>query len=166
MKKTVSINIVLSVILCIGLIFSGSVVAEEITTVGTRSCSPVLNATGAPLSQNNPGAIVSVPKSIETGGEIKASGIDKNMIALIDREIKDKEKHYGLTYVPCAKNPIVNKSAGITNYSNKQSTDIYSSKVAKRKDISGKDIRMELIRRKDVDSSSEVQFLYLRYCPD
>lgn len=166
MKKILSINTILSIILCIGLIFSGSVIAEEITTIGTRSCSPVLNAAGAQLSLNNPGAIVSVPKSIETGGEIKAAGIDKNMIARIDREIKDKEKHYGLTYVPCAKNPIVNESVGITNFSNQQAYDIYSGNFTKWKDVSSKDVRIELIRREDVDSSSGVQFLYLRYCPD
>lgn len=94
--------------------------AEVITIVGTGSGSTILKATGAAFSQANPGNSVEVPKSIGSGGGVKAVGSDKAAIGRVARGIKDKEKHYGLTYLPFAKMPIVfmvNKSVGVKSLS-------------------------------------------------
>ena len=155
MKKLVMGIVVLGVI----MVFSGQGMTEEITIVGTGSGSSVLKAVGKAFSQNNPGVTVGVPKSIGSGGGIKAVGSDQNVIGRVARGIKDKEKPYGLTYVPYAKNPIVffvNKNVGITQLTNKQVCGIYSGKITNWKEVGGKDARIKVIRREDGDSSLSV----------
>jgi phosphate transport system substrate-binding protein len=151
--------IVLAAALTVGLVFSGSVIAEEIMIVGTGSGMQVLRAVGEAFCKDNPGVSVIVPDSIGSGGGIKAVGNDKNKIGRVAREIKDKEKHYGLSYVPIVKMPIViyvNKGVGIKNLSTKQVCDIYSGKIRNWKDVGGKDAKIKVIRREDGDSSLKV----------
>lgn len=144
-------------VLC--LFFSSQVLAEEITVVGTGSGSSVIKGVGQAFSQSNPGVTVVVPKSIGSGGGIKAVGTDQNVIGRVARGIKEKEKSYGLTYLPYAKNPIVffvNKSVGIQDLSTRQICDIYSGKITNWKDVGGQDAKIRVIRREDGDSSLEV----------
>lgn len=152
MKK----GIVVVAVLALFVFFSGHVMAEEITIVGTGSGSSVLKAVGSAFSQANPGISVSVPKSIGSGGGIKAVGNDQNVIGRVARGIKDKEKPYGITYLPYAKNPIVffvNKSVGLTGLTTQQVCYIYSGKIINWKDVGGKDAKIRVIRREDGDSS-------------
>ena len=143
-----------------GLFFiSGHVMAEEITIVGTGSGSSVVKAVGSAFSKSNSEVTISIPKSIGSGGGIKAVGTDQSMIGRVARKIKDKEKHYGITYVPYAKNPIVffiNKSVGISDLTTQQICDIYSGKITNWKDVGSKDAKIRVIRREDGDSSLEV----------
>jgi phosphate transport system substrate-binding protein len=150
-KLTMSIAL-----LTMGLFFCGQVMAEEITIVGTGSGSSVLKAVGEAFSNHNSGISVSVPKSIGSGGGIKAVGKDENVIGRVARGIKDKEKPFGLTYLPYAKNPIVffvNKSVGIKDLTTQQVCDIYSGKIVNWKDVGGKDSKIRVIRRENGDSS-------------
>jgi phosphate transport system substrate-binding protein len=145
--------------LAIGLVLSGPVMAEDITIVGTGDGVKALKAIGAVFSKNNPGITVNVPKSIGSGGGIKAVGTGKYTIGRVAREIKDKEKHYGLTYVPFARIPVVffvNKGVGIQNLSAQQICDIYSGKITNWKEVGGKDRRIRVVRREDGDSSLKV----------
>ena len=143
----------------IGLALSHPVMGEEITIVGTGSGMAVLKAVGEAFSQNNPGIRINVPDSIGSGGGVKSVGRDKYKIGRIAREIKAKEKHYGLTHVPFAKMPIVffvNKSISISGLTTKQVCDIYSGKITNWKDVGGKDARIKVIRREPGDSSLRV----------
>ncbi|BBO69020.1 phosphate ABC transporter substrate-binding protein [Desulfosarcina alkanivorans] len=152
MKKSIT-SVALSV-MC--LFLCGPVMADEITIVGTGSGSSVLKAIGDAFSQRCPGVTVAVPKSIGSGGGIKAVGSDKNVIGRVARGIKDKEKSYGLSYMPYAKNPIIfftNKSVGIDNLTARQVCEIYSGKITNWKDVGGRDARIRVIRREDGDSS-------------
>ena len=145
--------------LAIGLALSGPVMAEELTIVGTGDGVKTLKAIGAAFSNNNPGITVNVPKSIGSGGGIKAVGTDKYTIGRVAREIKEKEKHYGLTYVLFAKIPVVffvNKAVGIQNLSAQQVCDIYSGKITNWKEVGGKDRKIRVVRREDGDSSLKV----------
>ena len=146
-------------VLAMGLICSGQSMAEEITIVGTGSGSSVLKAIGEAFSVSNPGVTVTVPKSIGSGGGIKAVGTDQNVIGRVARGIKDKEKPYGLSHVPYAKNPIVffvNKSVGITDLTTQQVCDIYSGKINNWQDVGGNGSKIKVIRRENGDSSLEV----------
>jgi phosphate transport system substrate-binding protein len=130
--------------------------AEEISIVGTGDGVTVLKAMGEAFSQNNPGVTIDVPKSIGSGGAIKTVGADKNVIGRVARNIKDKEKPYGLSYVPFAKIPtvfIVNKSVPIQNLSAKQVCGIYSGQITNWKEVGGNDARIKVVRREDGDSS-------------
>ncbi len=153
MKK----SLILTAVLAMGLIFSGQVMAEEISIVGTGSGAAVLKAVGAAFTQKNSEITINVPKSIGSGGGIKAVGSDNNLIGRVARGLnKDKEKAYGLSYLPYAKNPIVffvNKSVGITNLTTQQVCDIYSGKITNYKNVGGKDSKIRVIRREEGDSS-------------
>ncbi len=155
MKK----SLVLTVVLVFVLALSSSISANEITVVGTGAGIAILDATGAAYSQSNPEVTVNVPKSIGSGGGIKAVGRDEYLIGRVARQIKDGEKHFSLNYVPLAKMPVVffiNGSVGIKNLSAKQICDIYSGKAANWNEVGGKDARIRVVRREDGDSSLSV----------
>lgn len=155
MKKLLGFLLVFTM----GLVVSATVMAEEVTIVGTGSGMAILKTVGDAFSLENPGVTVVVPKSIGSGGGIKAVGNDKNAMGRVARKIKDKEKHYGLSYVAIAKMPIVfyiNKNVGIENLNPQQVCDIYSGKVTNWQDVGGANAKIRVIRREDGDSSLSV----------
>ncbi len=133
--------------------------AEEINVVGTGAGMSLLDALGKAFSKNNPNVIVNVPKSIGTGGGMKAVGTDKAVIGRVSRGIKDNEKEYQLTYLPFAKLPVVfltHKGVGIKSLSPQQVCSIYDGKVANWKLVGGRDSDIRVVRREEGDSSLEV----------
>ena len=143
----------------IALALAHPVMGEEISIVGTGDGAVVLGAIANAFTQKNPGVTLLIPKSIGSGGGIKSVGQDKNIIGRVARAIKDKEKHYGLRYVPFARVPtvfFVNKSVGITDLTTGQVCDIYSGRVTNWKEVGGQDARIRIVRREDGDSSLKV----------
>lgn len=133
--------------------------AEEINIAGTGAGVSLFDALGKAFSKNNPNIIINVPKSIGSGGGIKAVGTDQTVIGRVSREIKDNEKEYQLTYLPFAKMPIVfftHKGVGIKNLSPQQICSIYAGKVTNWKLVGGRDSDIRVVRREDGDSSLEV----------
>ncbi len=148
---------VIGVMFCV--MFSGFAMAEDITIVGTGSGAAILKAVGDSFCQKVDGVTVNVPKSIGSGGGIKAVGTDQEVIGRVARQIKDKEKHYGLTYTPIVKMPIaffVNKGVGIKGLSAQQVCGIYSGKIKNWNEVGGKDAKIRVIRREKGDSSLSV----------
>jgi phosphate transport system substrate-binding protein len=133
--------------------------AEEITIVGTGSGPPILKAIGEVFSQQNPEVKIAVPRSIGSGGGIKAVGNDEYLVARVAREIKPNEEHYHLTYLPIARVPIVfyvNPSVRIKNLTNEQVCRIYSGKIFNWQEVGGHNARIRVIRRQEGDSSLAV----------
>lgn len=133
--------------------------AEELVIVRSGDGVNVLKSIGEAFHHIHPEANVIVPKSIGSGGGIRAVGTDENIIGRVARPIKDKEKHYGLKLVPYATIPtvfFVNKSVGITDLTTDQVCDIYSGKITNWKEVGGKDARIRVVRREDGDSSLRV----------
>lgn len=152
MKKMMTVIVAMG----IGLALSHPVMGEEISIVGSGDGVIVLEAIANAFHQKTPGVTVVVPESIGSGGGIKSVGQDKNVIGRVARGIKDKEKHYGLKYVPFAKVPtvfFVNKSVGITGLTTGQVCDIYSGKVKNWKEVGGHDAKIRVVRREEGDSS-------------
>ncbi len=156
MKKGLFLLIALMVV---SLLLSNGVLAEEITIVGTGSGMSLLRAVGEAFTQKNPDVRIIVPDSIGSGGGVKAVGTDQYKIGRIARNIKEKEKHYGLTHVPFAQMPIVifvNKSVGITSLTPEQVCGIYSGKIRNWNEVGGKGTRIKVICREPGDSSLRV----------
>ncbi len=133
-----------------------AVLAEEITIIGTGSGTTILEAIGEAFSQQNSEITINVPESIGSGGGIRTVGRDKYILGRVAREIKEKEKPYGLTYVPYAKIPIVfftNKSVRVENLSLQQILSIYSDKITNWKDVGGNDAKVRVVTREEGDSS-------------
>jgi phosphate transport system substrate-binding protein len=133
--------------------------AEEINIVGTGSGVSLLEALGKAFNKMNPNIMLSVPKSIGSGGGIKAVGTDQAVIGRVSRGINDKEKEYQLTYLPFAKLPIVfftHKGVKTKSLLPQQICSIYEGKVTNWKLVGGKDSAIWIVRREDGDSSLEV----------
>jgi len=133
--------------------------AEEIVIVGTGAGTEIVDGLGKAFSKATPGVTIAVPKSIGTGGGIKAVGTDEAKLGRVGRGIKEKERAYGLTYLPVAKLPIVimtHKGVGVKDLTPQQICDIFSGKVNNWKDVGGKEGVIRVIRREDGDSSLEV----------
>ena len=101
MKK----GLIFFAILAVASFIPLSAMAEEITIVGTGSGAEILENLGKAFTKANPRVTIAVPKSIGSGGAIKAAGTDTAKVGRVARGIKENEKSYGLTYVPVAKLP-------------------------------------------------------------
>jgi phosphate transport system substrate-binding protein len=146
--------IVFTVICLVGVV--PVVSAEEITIVGTGAGTVILKALGDAFSRENPGVTITIPESIGTGGGIKAVGRDEYLLGRVARDIQEKEKPYGLTYVAYAKEPIVfltNKSVTVKDLATQQILDIYSGKVSNWKEVGGSDGNIRVVIRQEGDSA-------------
>lgn len=133
--------------------------AEEIAIVGTGAGTEIIDDLGKAFGKTNPGVTVTAPKSIGSGGGIKAVGTDTAKLGRVGRGIKENEKAYGLTYLPIAKLPIVimtHRGVGVRNLTPQQICDIFSGKVTNWKEVGGKEAVIRVVRREDGDSSLEV----------
>jgi len=143
-----------AILLC--FICSGTVMAEEITIVGTGSGMALLQTVGNEFAKTHPDVKIIVPDSIGSSGGIKTVGTDQAAVGRIGRKLKETEAHYGLSYIPFVRLPIVffvNKNVGIKDITPQQACDIYSGKITNWKEVGGKDARIKVVRREDGDSS-------------
>ncbi len=148
-------NIVVGALASLVLSVHPAAAAERLTIVGTGDGVAVLGSVGKAFTEKT-GTEVVVPKSIGSGGGIKAVGGDKTPLGRVAREIKEKEQHFGLTRTPFVKIPtvfFVNSSVGIDGLTAAQVIDIYSGKIASWKDVGGGDRAINVLRREEGDSS-------------
>ena len=130
--------------------------SEELVIVGTGSGSSILKAIGKAFAKQNPEITITVPKSIGSGGGIKAVGNDEYILGRVARDIVGNEKKYGLKQVPFAKMPIaffVNTSVPISDITPEQACRIYDGTTRKWEEISKGKGKIRVIRREDGDSS-------------
>lgn len=154
MQQTFS-NIVVLVL----FLFLSPAAAEELIIVGTGSGPPILKAIGKAFTAQYSDITVQVPRSIGSGGGIKAVGTDKYQLARIARMINDSEKRYSLSYLPVARMPVVfftNPNVIVKNLTKQQILDIYSGTIFNWKDVGGHDARIKVIKRQEGDSSLSV----------
>lgn len=133
--------------------------AEDLTIVGTGNGMAILQVVGEAFTRMHPEITVIVPESIDSGGGIKAVGKDENVLGRVARKIKEKEEHYGLTYVPFAKIPtvfFVNTSVTIQKLSIQQVLDIYSGTITNWKDVGGNDAKIRVITREEGSSALKI----------
>jgi len=154
-------SVILGTIAAVALLalFTTGTAAEEITIVGTGDGVKVLKSIGDAFNLQHPGVDINVPKSIGSSGGIKAVGNDKYVIGRIARNIKDKEKHFGLSYVPYAKVPvaiITNENVSVDGLTSQHIVDIFSGKITNWSQVGGKDAAIKVVRREDDDSSLKV----------
>ncbi len=130
--------------------------AEEITIVGTGDGVVILKAIGSAFTRANPGVEIDVPESIGSSGGIKAVGNDQFALGRVARKIKEREKQYGLTYLPFARVPtvfFVNREVPVRNLTTDQVNAIYSGAITNWRDVGGSDAGIRVVRREEGDSS-------------
>ena len=161
-----SVQVILGSLLALSLLCPSVSMAETLSIPGTGDGTAVLKAIGAAFSQQHPNVRIEVPKSTTenggikgSGGGVKAAGTGRAIIARVARGIKDKEKHFGLTYTPYANIPAVfftSQDVPIEYLSSEQICAIYSGKVTNWKEVGGPDLEIRVIRREDGDSTLKV----------
>jgi phosphate transport system substrate-binding protein len=154
MRKSMGFAVVL--VLCF---LCSPVMAEEIAIVGTGAGTEIIEELGKAFGKDNAGVTILAPKSIGSGGGIKAVGTDGAKLGRVGRGIKDNEKGYGLTYLPIARLPIVimaHKGVAVKNLTPQQICDIFAGKTTNWKEVGGKEAAIRVVRREDGDSSLEV----------
>lgn len=148
---------ILAIFMAIFILLSfGTGFSEELVIVGTGAGMPVLKSVAKAFTQQNPGIIVTVPKSIGTGGGIKAVGMDEYRLGRVARDISNKEKKYGLTQLPLAKLPIVfyvNSSVSLVGITPEQACSIYNGTIRTWETLDGGKGAIRVIRREPGDSS-------------
>jgi len=145
-----------TILFAVVILFVAPVRAETITIVGTGDGVLVLKNIGRAFSEIYPDVIIKVPPSIGSSGGIKSVGQDKYLIGRVGRPIKEKEKNYGLEYVPYAKLPVVffvNKNVTVTALTFDQINDIFRGKITNWRDVGGGNLKIRIIRREQGDSS-------------
>ncbi len=133
--------------------------AEEITVVGTGDGVTILKSVAEAFMKANPGIVVTIPRSVGSSGGIKFVGNDRYALGRVARKIKDREKPYGLTYLPFAKVAVVffvNKSVDVRHLTTRQILGIYDGTFTDWKDVGGSASRIRVVRREEGDSSLRI----------
>ena len=139
-------------------LFPAVVVAENISIVGTGDGITILQGLGAAFTEIHPETTVTVPPSIGSSGGIKAVGSDQYLLGRIAREIKEKEKPYGLSYLPFAKQPVVffvNHSVQVKDLSRENILAIFSGQIKNWKELGAAKGKIRVVWREDGDSSRQ-----------
>ena len=129
---------------------------DSLVIVGTGSCEEILKKLAEAFNQTQGDFEVVVPKSIGSGGGIKAVGNDEFILGRVARQIKDKEAHFGLTYLPFAKDPIifaVGNNAKVTSLTTEQIIGIYSGEITNWQQLGGTANPIRVIGREKGETS-------------
>lgn len=130
--------------------------AGDLRIVGTGDGMVQLRALGSAYTADNPETLIIVPPSIGSGGGIAAVGAEKEQLGRIARPLTEKEKELGITEVPIFKLPTafyVHRSAGITNLTYQQVTDIFAGKITNWEEVGGANLKIKVVRREEEDST-------------
>jgi phosphate transport system substrate-binding protein len=131
--------------------------ASELRIVGTGDGMDLLKALGAAFTADHPDAAILVPPSIGSGGGIAAVGSGREVLARVARPLSDGERAQGLVYTPLVRLPsafFINPSVtGISNLTPEQLVDIYAGRISNWSAIGGPDLRIEVVRREEQDST-------------
>jgi len=145
--------------LLIVLFFVSLLRAEPLTIVGTGDGTHVLRAIAKEYTADFPKQVILIPKSVGSSGGIRLVGKRKKILGRVARKIKKFEEHYGLTYIPYARIPVVfyvNPTVDITQLSIKQVLNIYRGIAQNWSAFGGASEKIRVVRRERGDSSLEL----------
>lgn len=142
------------------------VLSGKIVVTGTGDSQNLLRRLAERFETIYPGTALEVPDSVGSGGGIRAVGEGRAELGRVAREIKEKEKKYGLTYEVFGRSPVVfavNPSVeGIDNLTSGQIASIYSGKITSWSQLKGgKEYKIYPVDREVGDSSRDVLSKYL-----
>jgi phosphate transport system substrate-binding protein len=139
--------------------FASTAAADNLAVVGTGDGMPVLQALGKAFTAKRPQTNILVPPSVHSSGGIRQVNSGEAVLGRIARPLKGSELELGLRVTPVFRQPtafFVHPSAGVTNLSAEQLTNIFTGSVTNWRDVGGADERVRVVRREEVDSSLAV----------
>ena len=134
--------------------------AETLTVAGTGAAIATMRIIGTAFEQANPGVKVIVPKSLGSGGGIKALLKGKIDIALASRPIKDSERAAGAVGRAYARTPFLLVVSGTghadLNHTSREIEDIFAYRKTAWSD--GHPVRFVLRPESDSDTTMLVRW--------
>jgi len=130
--------------------------AETLEIVGTGDGMKMLRLLADGFEKLHPENRIILPDSIGSSGGIQAVGKRKYRLARIARPLKQRELHFGLSYEPWARSPVVFYSrpdVGVKKLTDQQILDLFSGKIDNWKQLDGADEKVRVITREETDSS-------------
>lgn len=130
--------------------------AESITVAGTGASQEILREIAARFMKDNPGITVQIPDSVGSGGGVKAAGQGTADLGRVARNLKEKEKGYGLEYRAFARIPIVfvaHPDVTATDITSAQSRDVYAGAITNWEALGGQDLRIRVVSRYEGDTT-------------
>ncbi len=130
--------------------------AETFSIPGSGGPQLVLRDAAAEFNQANPGNKVEVPESSGTGGGYKAVGEGSAPLGRVSRPPNDKEKPFGVTYLPFGKVPVVfatHPSVKLTNITSAQARDLFTGVITNWKELGGPDLKVRIISRHPTEAN-------------
>ncbi len=149
------INLIVSLAALIIFSYHSPSIAADLTIPGTGDGVAILNAITVDFKKAT-GLDVEIQKSVGSSGGIIMAGTDQAELARVARTIKDKEKHFNLTYKPVFNVPTVfyvSPDVAVDNLSEEQILAIFSGKISNWSVVGGKDEMIKVFVRETGDSS-------------
>ena len=129
---------------------------KPLEVVGTGACEVALKKFAEVYNKTNTGGEVVVPKSIGSGGGVKAVGNDEYVLGRVARSLKEKEAHFGLSYLAFANDAIVfvvGSDVNIKSLTEQQLVDIFTGKVDNWQQVGGNNVPIRALAREKTESS-------------
>jgi len=152
MKKRILV-LLMALALCPPLV---GVRGETLVIPGTGSCENPLNYLAAVFIQKNPGNEVIIPPSIGPKSGINFVISNKNMIARVDRPLREDEAKHGIQYLAFAQDAVVFAVGGkvkIRNLTSFQIIDIFSGKIENWNEVGGNTAPIRVLIRQPGDTT-------------
>lgn len=125
---------------------------------GTGACEDVLRMLALAFNAEHPGLEVIIPRSIGTGGGIKAVSSGEYPMARVGRPLKEDELKLDLAFLPFANDAIVfavGRSVGIRSLTTSQLGDIFKGKIVNWRELGEPEGPIRVLSRQPNDTSSE-----------
>jgi phosphate transport system substrate-binding protein len=127
---------------------------------GTGDSQRLLRLLAHRYEELHPGTKIVIPKSVGSGGGIRAVGEGEAEIGRIARTLKKSEERYGLTYHSCAYSPVIfavhPSVENIAGLSTAEIIGIYSGKITDWSEVGGPSKKIYPVGREPGDSSRAV----------
>jgi len=132
----------------------------KIVIPGTGDSQRLLRLLAYRYEVLHPGIRVVIPKSVGSGGGIKAVGEGKAEIGRVARPLKKREERYGLKYLRFAYSPVIftvhPSVENVADLSPDQIVGIYSGRIASWSGVGGSSGKIYPVGREPGDSSRDV----------
>ena len=158
--KMIKCMVVTACLVMFILVFTGcgksSDADKPLKVVGTGACEEVLKKFADVFNKTNTNCEVVIPPSIGSSGGVKAVGNDEHVLARTARPPKEKEAHFGLSYLAFAKDAIVftvGSDVNIKSLTEQQLVDIFSGKVDNWQQVGGSNAPIRVLAREKTETS-------------
>ena len=143
--------------------------AETLVIPGTGACEVILKELAVAFNARHSGQEVVVPRSIGTGGGIRAVGKDEYLLGRVARSLEEKERAYGLQYLVFARDAVVfavGAKVEIKSLTSGQLAEIFAGKITHWQEVGGHPTPIRVLTRDPGEASLRIIRRHLKEFQD